>query len=139
MGCFLTLLMILMFQTDQHEKLFDIFYFITVSERRGIDCVFQNPVPQTITLDVCAQKLWKLSEKEFDFIKVTCLQSGTLLEIKLLNKYFPIASSTSTSIYFVEHLFGGSFCLWYQTKNVNVSRRKYIFELKIARNKLGWL
>ena len=77
----------------------------------GIDCAFRNPVPQTSTLDVCAQNLWKISEKEFDFIKVTCLQSGTLLEIKLLNKYFPIASSTSTSIYFVEHLFGGSFCL----------------------------
>ena len=37
-------------------------------------------------------------------MKVTCLQSGTVLEIKLLVKYFPIASSARTSINFVEHI-----------------------------------
>ena len=81
-----------------------VFTLLQFQKEAAIDCAFQNPVPQTITLDVCAQNLWKISEKEFDFIKVTCLQSGTLLEIKLLNKYFPISSSTSTSSYFVEHL-----------------------------------
>ena len=37
-------------------------------------------------------------------MKVTCLQSGTVLEIKLLVKYFPIASRARTSINFVEHI-----------------------------------
>ena len=81
-----------------------VFTLLQFQREAAIDCVFQSPVAQTITLEVCAQNLWKISEKEFDFIKVTCLQSGTLLEIKLLNKYFTIASSTSTNTYFVEHL-----------------------------------
>ena len=37
-------------------------------------------------------------------MKVTYLQSGTVLGIKLLVKYFPIASSARTSINFVEYL-----------------------------------
>ena len=53
---------------------------------------------QAIKMNVCTENLRKISGKEFYFIKVTCLQSGTLLEIKLLNNYFPIASSASTSV-----------------------------------------
>ena len=73
-------------------------------EKQSLTVFFKTPVQQTIKLNVCAQNLWKISGKEFNFIKVSCLQSGILLEIKLLNKYFPIASSASTTIYFVEHL-----------------------------------
>ena len=65
---------------------------------------FKAPVPQTIKLKVCVQNHRKISGKEFHFIKITYLQSGILLEIKLLNKCFPTASSASSSIYFVEHL-----------------------------------
>ena len=73
-------------------------------EKQSLRMFFKTPVPQTIKLKVCAQNLRKISGKEFHFIKITCLQSGILLEIKLINKYFPIASSASASIYFVEHL-----------------------------------
>ena len=73
-------------------------------EKQSFTVFFKIPVPQTIKLNVCAQNLGKIFGKEFHFIKITCLQSGILLQIKLLNKYFPIASSASTSIYFVEHL-----------------------------------
>ena len=76
----------------------------SLREKQSLTGFFKTPVPQTIKMNFCVQNLWKISGKEFHFIKVTCIQSGTILEIKLLNKYFPIASSASTSIYFVEHL-----------------------------------
>ena len=73
-------------------------------EKQSLTVFFKTPVPQTVKLRVCVQNLRKISGKEFHFIKITCLQSGILLEIKLLFKYFPISSSASTSIYFVELL-----------------------------------
>ena len=73
-------------------------------EKQSLTVLFKTPVPQTIKLNFCIQNLRKISEKEFHFIKITCLQSGILLEIKLQHKYFLIASSARASIYFVEHL-----------------------------------
>ena len=43
-GCFLKLLMVLMFQTDQRETLFASLYFITVSERSSHWQCFSKPL-----------------------------------------------------------------------------------------------
>ena len=75
--------------------------------------------------------------KEFHFIKVTYLQSGTLLEIKLCSKYFAIASSTSTSIYFVEHLLVAASIHHTKQKTYIFLEEKFILELKIKRKNLA--
>ena len=59
-------------------------------------------------------------------MKVTCLQFGTLLEIKLLNNYFPVTSSASTSIYFVEHFLVAASVYVAKRKSEMFLEKKYI-------------
>lgn len=88
--------MVLRLQTAQHKSYLPVYVLLQFHRE--------------VSLIVFFKIFEKYLGKEFHFIKVTYLQSETLLEIKLL----PIAFSASTSIYFVEHLSVAAFV--YDTK-----------------------
>ena len=131
LACFLKLLMVLIFQTDQHENYLPV-CFVTVSERSSHWRFSSRPCPTNYQAEsLCSKSLVNI--RSSIWLKLHIYN----LEIKLFSKYFAIASSISTSIYFVEHLLVAASVHHTKQKTYIFLEEKFILELKIKRKNLA--
>ena len=126
--CFLKLLMILKFHIDQHENLFASLCFVAVSERSSYwQCSSKLLSHKLLSWTFVFKIFEKYKGRSSILLKSHVCKSVILLETKLLNKYFPIASSASTNIYFVEHLLVAASVYDNRLKTKMFLKEKYIW------------